>query len=146
MSTFKADKRLDPIIAMLRERTKTEDSLIQFPEDLYESSLPKGLTMEDVNALEQHRADVINAATLVGGELALTMFEDDPDLQSISGGIDMGEKTKGVFTSVRSTLHNGETVYGSPRFVVNHSLPDKDGAATKIREHISRLAKEMFEE
>jgi len=52
--------------------------------DLYEKSLPEGITTDQIKAIQQHNTALVAATGLAVGELAIDAFKADKDLTRVS--------------------------------------------------------------
>lgn len=145
MSKFPSPNHVEDLLNSLHDSTEIDDEgVLTYDKTLFEKHLPEECTIEQFEKMEAYRSDFINAAMLVGGELANEKFKSNIEIPLVSGGFSLGGSTQAVFTSLRETEIGGEKIYGAPRVVVTHTLPDTTDFAIGVRDHLTSQAKRLL--
>lgn len=64
--------------------TLADNGVVLPAADLYEKSLPEGITTDQIKAIQQHNTALVAATGLAVGELAIDAFKADKDLTRVS--------------------------------------------------------------
>ncbi len=73
-----------------KSMTVEKDGTVKIEGDLIADNLPTDLTMADIKRVQKHRGEVVAAATLALGDLALTHMKKNKDSNQVTAAIKLG--------------------------------------------------------
>lgn len=125
------------------------DGVGSLPDDLFEKSLPEGISLELVKTVQAATLDFADAVALGLGEASNSHFKDHAGIDRTSVSVAMGhDKVTGVYdrkVMVRAPGSNEEKPkYGAVSLKLDSGIGAKRGAYKKIQEHLVSQATSIF--
>lgn len=150
--TTKISEAVKNLSTQLKDEFKLgEAGVVEVSPDAYEKTLEgTGLTMEVVEQVQTHQANVVAASGLALGEMGLDAFKKDKDLSQVSVELKAGKDVLGGVFARSKQVPDGQggmqTKYGvlSSRVQVNGAA--NKGELKKVRTHLAEMAKGVLAE
>lgn len=134
--------------------TLAENGVVVASDDLYEKTLPEGVTVDQIKAIQQHNTALVAATAMAVGELSVDAFKADKDLQRVSAEFSaVGDKISATVTRSREYPAGGIPKEGEVRDpnakITKYGVIDagyevvsngNKGELKKVRAHIAALA------
>jgi len=134
------------------DMTITETGAVETPTDLFEKTLPEGITMDQVKSMQDHQSELVTAAGLALGEMGMEAFKGDKRLDQVNVSITAGKDSiAGTFQrskEVRAGINPDDgmmTKYGILSMKVSVNAHANKGSLKKVRTYLSEQAKLMLE-
>lgn len=74
----------------------TDNGVVLAEADLYEKSLPEGITMDQLKTIQTHNTQLVAATALAVGELAVNAFAKDAELSRVTAEVVVGSDKIGT--------------------------------------------------
>lgn len=97
MSDLKAAQFAEKHDLMSKLKANLETGTIDVPEDYYESTLPEGLTVDQLKKLQKHHQSLLAGTVYAAGGLARDTFKENEDLGELSLSWKEGHMVQDVF-------------------------------------------------
>lgn len=134
--------------------TLADNGVVLAQADLYEKSLPEGITADQIKAIQQHNTVLVAASALAVGEIAVDAFKADKELQRVTSEFSaVGDKISTAVIRSREYPAGGIPKEGEVRdpnakivkfgvieAAYEVSSNGNKGDLKKVRTHISALA------
>lgn len=132
-----------------KEMSVGDQGIVTISEDVFEKTLPEGLTMTAIKEMQDHRDLVIAGTGLALGELGTEALKGDKELKQLSVSYKMNkDKINGIFYRTKDhaqptggmatkpgVLQMGYKAYGQAGGI---------GQLKKVKAHLSEMAKEVL--
>lgn len=128
-TTEKTLADLKPAVTELAEKMTKQISVkksgdVEIAENLFESTLPEGMTMDTVTAVRQHTANFIAAGQYTFGRAAVDAMSKNKDLNEVSASVSLGCKDTVEYSVERSHTYMDRMGANkdNPREIVKHGV------------------------
>lgn len=135
--------------AAKKSMTIAEGGIVEVPKDFYESLLPEGVSLKDVQKVQQANSTIIAGVGLALGDVGLAAFKKDKKLEQLSVSVNAGKDKLEVGLSRSRTSRNPTD--GSE--IVKHGVLSANwrvaaagnrGDFKKVRDNVAERAAKMF--
>ena len=152
-----SDVKLPEAVVELAKTLKAEmkvgaAGVVEISPDAYEKTLADGLTLKEVQAIQEHNANIVAATGLALGELGMDAFKKDKKLDQVSVSFKAGKDVhSATFQRSKEVPINkpGEERKTAPKYgilsnsVTVHGAGNK-GTLKKVRAHLSEEAAKIL--
>ena len=126
-----------------------EGGIVEVGKDFYESHLPEGLTLKDVERVQKHNSNLVAASGLALGEVGIPHFKKDKKADQISIEFAAGKDKIGAVFQRQRTMTNpqgGEpiTKYGVLTSTYKARAASNVGALKRVRQHLNDQAAKVY--
>lgn len=123
----------------------TEDGVVKVGENVFESTLPEGLDMKIIKAVQDHTADLVSATGYALGQVGVEAFKKDKRLEQVSLEFAAGKDSiGGVFQRSKEVRNptdgSSSTKYGILSMKVGVNAHANKGSLKKVRTALSQMA------
>lgn len=121
-----------------------EGGVVDVPKDIFETTLPDGLTMADVKRVQDHTSAVVSATGLALGELGQSHFKKNKTVDQLSVEFGIGKDKLGEAYQRERVVSDGkggqQIKYGNlvAKYTVNGA--GNKGTFKKVRDFLSDQA------
>jgi hypothetical protein len=86
------------------------NGLLETKSNVYKETLPEGITDETIKTINKHNMDFVRASHAAVGEVAIDVFRQDKEIQSVHTKFDfMGDNTLSLNVAREKTFNNPST-------------------------------------
>lgn len=127
----------------------TSSGVIETPADIYAQTLPKGLSMDIVQKVQNHDRDVVAAVKLATGELGMPFLAKHTKVDQVQVEFDGGQNHFGEVLMRKKDVPDGKggtkTKYGHMRSFFEAGADEKSGLRP-VDNHLRQLALDLLGE
>jgi hypothetical protein len=123
----------------------SEDGVVTVSEDTFEKTLPEGLDMKTVKAVQDHTANLVSATGYALGQVGIGAFKKDKRLEQVSVEFAAGKDSiGGVFQRSKEVRNptdgSSATKYGILSMKMTVNAHANKGSLKKVRTALSNMA------
>lgn len=141
------DQQKDYLTFNIEERRIVEKT----PGELYEKTLPDGVTLEEVEKIDLHRVNFVAASAYTAGKMAVDAMKNDSTIDQVTMAVQMGKGTLADFVVDRRHEQPNHLQGGDPIVIHGRVLPrlkTKAGSGNStmkaVRAEVARLGQESL--